>query len=95
MDPRECLRLALDALNALETDPETFHEHADNYNEWIERGGFPARIQLAPHTDEWMQGDRFADVLAIGSGVNGRIVRAKLDKSGRVLTLAKADFTQI
>lgn len=53
------------------------------------------RVQLHPATDAWMQGDKFGTVIGYGrkkyyytlnDGTSGfvRLIRIKLDKSGRV-----------
>jgi len=56
MDPKQTLTLALtgdrDAVLA--------------YNEWIQRGGFPARVAIDPASDLWMRGIRFAEVRWVG-----------------------------
>lgn len=49
MDPDECLRLLLAALD--EDDEEDAEEHAENLEEWLCRGGFePALFENAPAT---------------------------------------------
>jgi len=36
-------------------------------NEWIGKGGFRPRVQLSPATDAWMAGDRFGEVVKLGT----------------------------
>jgi len=43
------------------------------------------RIELAPHRDEWMRGDRFGTV----TRVTGRGFVVKLERSGRTVTGVK------
>jgi hypothetical protein len=43
-----------------------------------------ARVQAAPHTDVWMQGDRFGVVVYVGR----THYRVKMDRSGRTLRFA-------
>ena len=38
------------------------------------------RIQLPPHTDAWMMGDRYGTVVKVGRS----IIHVKMDRSGRV-----------
>lgn len=38
------------------------------------------RIQLVPHHDSWMAGDRYGEVVRVGRS----IVHVKMDRSGRV-----------
>ena len=48
------------------------------------------RVSLHPCTNEWMQGDKFGEVVGFGhkqdytDRTSARAVRVKLDKSGRV-----------
>ena len=41
------------------------------------------RVQLHPATDAWMRGDRYGVVVSVGR----KLVRVKMDKSGRTLNL--------
>lgn len=43
------------------------------------------RVQLPPHRDEWMAGDRYAVVERVS--LNGRLLKVRLEKSGRVIYL--------
>lgn len=38
------------------------------------------RVEIAPHTDTWMFGDRFGEVTKVGR----KLVYVKLDRSGRL-----------
>lgn len=42
------------------------------------------RVQMPVHTDAWMMGDRYGEVVKVTS----RSVHVKLDKSGRTVRLA-------
>lgn len=44
------------------------------------------RVELPPHTDTWMRGDRYG---AVVGGTTGRAVRIRLDMSGRIIRLCK------
>lgn len=56
MDPKATLALAL----AGDTGA------ARDYNAWIQRGGFAARVSIDPATDLWMRGIRYAEVRWVG-----------------------------
>lgn len=56
MDPKEALRFALAG------DQQAARE----YNAWIQRGGFAARVAIDPASDLWMRGIRFAEVRWVG-----------------------------
>lgn len=56
MDPKATLALAL-AGDAQATK---------DYNAWIQRGGYAARVAVDPATDLWMRGIRYAQVRWIG-----------------------------
>ncbi len=53
--------------------------------------GYHVRCQLAPHTDHWMRGDRYADVM----GVSTNALRVLLDKSGKLVTLSRDSVGEI
>lgn len=38
-----------------------------------------SRIEMAPHSDAWMQGDRYAEVVKVGR----KLLHARFDRSGR------------
>lgn len=47
------------------------------------------RVELAPHLDRWMMGDRYGDIVK----VTPKYVHVKLDKSGKTLRLLPDQFT--
>lgn len=55
-------------------------EQRENYREWLDRGGFPARVELHPATDAWQSGDRFGRVVGLGR-LN---LYVRCDRSARV-----------
>lgn len=50
-----------------------------NLNNWLAKGGFRPRVELSPSTDAWMAGDRFGEVVKVGS----TYVHVRMDRSGR------------
>lgn len=56
MDPVVTLRMALAG----------DRQAARDYNSWIQRGGFPARVSIHPAADAFMRGVRYADVRWVG-----------------------------
>lgn len=82
MDPTTTLRTIL-AGGGTATDRA-------NYNAWIARGGFPARVQLHPATDAWMMGDRYGECVRIGT----RFAYVKCDRSGRTRKVAHANVLE-
>lgn len=50
-------------INALQGDRFARSE----YNAWIGRGGFPARVQVSAWTDTWMRGIRSLEVTKVGT----------------------------
>lgn len=46
------------------------------------------RVELAPHLDDWMRGDRFGTILR----VTGRGFVVKLERSGRRVTLTDSSI---
>lgn len=52
------------------------------------------RVQLAPHTDHWMRGDRYGAVVAVGKRRKAR-VHVLADTSNRVLKLLPGDIADI
>jgi hypothetical protein len=56
MDPKAAL------IAALAGDRES----ARAYNQWIQRGGFAARVAIDPATDLFMRGVRYAEVRWVG-----------------------------
>lgn len=59
-------------------------ENASAYNEWIARGGFPARIAVSPRASEYKD-DRYAAVI----DVNYKTVTVVFEWSGKTKRLAK------
>lgn len=53
------------------------------------------RVELHPARNEWMRGDRYGEIVyhRLGRGENRYGVR--LDKSGRVLTLAPSSVREV
>jgi hypothetical protein len=47
------------------------------------------RVEIAPHTDTWMRGDRYGTVAALGR----RLVAVKFDRSGRTMNLHPSVLT--
>ena len=46
----------------------------------------PTRVQIPPHTDEWMMGDRYGTVSKVVENSTGvQIAHVVMDKSGRTL----------
>lgn len=80
MDPKA---LVMDWING-----ET---NAPQYREWIERGGFPARVELHPGTDAWMSGDRYGDIVSLGR----KYAHVRMDRSGKTRKVARDWFTLI
>lgn len=66
-------------------------DNASNYNDWIARGGFPARIALAPFTDAFMKGDRYATVVDIGIGS----VKVVYERSGKVRWVSRSKIARV
>lgn len=54
------------------------------------------RVQLAPHLDRWMQGDRFGYIIEVNTLMpddnDSLRYRVKLDKSGDKVWLARHGF---
>jgi hypothetical protein len=46
------------------------------------------RVQTHPATDDWMRGDRYGTVIAVGR----RYVAVRLDRSGRLRRFLPADL---
>lgn len=62
---------------------------APHYREWVERGGFPVRVELAPWLDAWAQGDRFGAVERLGRDW----AHIRMDRSGTVRRIPRDGFT--
>ena len=50
------------------------------------------RVQLRPHRDEWMQGDRFGTIIRKLDDKVPVKYRILMDRSGRILTLTLDQF---
>ena len=57
MDPNATMRAWMDAPS---------RETNANLNEWLARGGFSPVVEVAPHTDLFMRGERWGSVLKVG-----------------------------
>lgn len=55
------------------------------------------RIELHPARDEWMQGDRYGEIVSVGlrGDEKGLAITVKLDKSGRRIRLAPEDIIDV
>lgn len=49
------------------------------------------RIELAPHLDRWMMGDRFGEVVSIGR----RYLHVKLDVSGDTINVVPENADKV
>ncbi|MEU9405531.1 hypothetical protein AB0E08_07490 [Streptomyces sp. NPDC048281] len=49
------------------------------------------RVQVPPHTDTWMRGDRFGEIVKTGRKYD----HVKMDKSGRTLKFPKGTCTPV
>lgn len=49
------------------------------------------RVELHPATDTWMRGDRYGEILSLGR----KLVKVKMDRSGRTLTLLPKSIGQV
>lgn len=49
------------------------------------------RVQLAPHTDTWVRGDRYGVITTVGV----RSIRVKLDRSGRTQVKHPSHISEI
>jgi hypothetical protein len=52
-----------------------------------------ARVQLSPHLDRWMMGDKYGEVVSFGR--HPRTARVKLDKSGKTLLFKLTDLEMV
>jgi hypothetical protein len=50
------------------------------------------RVELYPATDAWMRGDRFGEIIAVTCRRGHVRYRVKMDRSGRVLTVAQGNI---
>lgn len=86
MDPTANIRQQLSARTRSER-----RELAATYAEWRAKGGFAARVELAPHLDAWMAGDRFGNVVK----VTDKRIHVRMDRSGRMRMLGHDDVTLV
>lgn len=59
--------------------------YGSHYRDWIDRGGFPARVEVHPGTDAWMQGDRYGEIVKLGT----KYAHIRMDRSGRLLRFSR------
>lgn len=64
MDPSACFQRFLDAFKR--GDSEEMRESMRDLREWLRKGGFAPRVAIHAACDEWMQGDRFGEVVGFG-----------------------------
>jgi hypothetical protein len=54
------------------------------------------RVELSPHLDRWMMGDRYGDLVGVAkTGKRKGLVKVKLDKSRKTLFLKPGDYREI
>jgi len=51
------------------------------------------RVQIAPHLDRWMMGDRYGEV--VKTTQRGRTIHVHLDRSGRTIRFAASNVMAI
>lgn len=66
------------------TNPGLYYEHPSEF-----RVG--DRVQLSPATDSWMRGDKFGEVVKIGT----KVVHVHMDRSGKTLKVHPTKITEI
>ena len=64
-------------------DGKITREQGANYNEWMAKGGFGARVALHPASDRWMMGTRYATVVRLGYTKVGLV-----DDAGRTFQMS-------
>ena len=57
----------MDPITALSNALDGDRNAARDYNGWVARGGFSARVDLDPALDLWMMGIRYVDVTKVGT----------------------------
>lgn len=89
MDPDANIREQLAA--ARYDDRARLLELREAYGQWRARGGFAAtvRVELAPHLDAWMAGDRYGTIERVTPGT----VHVRMDRSGKVRRIALSNLT--
>lgn len=55
----------------------------------VNKNAIGMRIELKPHLDRWMMGDRFGEVVK----VTRKSIHVHLDKSGKTIRLLPDQFT--
>jgi hypothetical protein len=62
------------------------------------------RVEVPAHTDYWMRGDRYGEVVKIlqkkvnlddGTSIVREMIDVKLDKSGKIVRLRRDDCTEV
>lgn len=59
-----------------------------NFNAWIARGGFGPAVDILPHTDLFMRGERYGRVVKLGV----KYAYVKGNRTGRVFRLTRDAF---
>lgn len=85
MDPNVAL------FNAMSIHYDYPNDARHDYNEWVRKGGFPARVELHPATDAWMMGDRYGAVV----WVDAVFVNVRCDRSGKVRRVTHSNVARI
>jgi RNase P/RNase MRP subunit p29 len=55
----------------------------------VSKNAIGMRVQLAPHLDRWMMGDRYGEIV----NVTRKSIHVHLDKSGKTIRLLPDQFT--
>lgn len=89
MDPNANIREQLTAAHY--DDRARLLELRRAYAAWRAGGGFAAsvRVEIAPHLDAWMAGDRFGTIEYLTPGV----VHVHMDRSGKHRRIALSNVT--
>lgn len=51
------------------------------------------RVQIPAHTDRWMRGDRYGEIVSNYETLTANVVRVKMDRSGQTVTFYADDVT--
>ena len=76
----------MDPITALDDALDGNRQAARDYNDWVARGGYRARVELDPALDLWMMGIRYVNVDKVGTAYvhgthdNGRKVRVSIGR---------------
>lgn len=62
---------------------------APHYHEWVERGGFSVRVELAPWLEAWVRGDRYGTIVRLGRDW----AHVYFDQSGTMRRIPRDGFT--